>query len=153
MEHPQPNPLARIPKNEDSVELYHGMVHDVTIWPLEEKKDVDGAFRYFEKTWIQAAEQHLSVGNYSDAVFMSSAFFSQFPEFIEKSECQKMLSALARDMKDRRLVRGMMRIGCEALYAANSNYLNEVAHSLMHNVRNQPFYQEYRVYTMLEDRK
>ena len=64
-----------------------------------------------------------------------------------------MLSALARDMKDRRLVRGMMRIGREALYAANSNYLNEVAHSLMHNVRNQPFYQEYRVYTMLEDRK
>lgn len=153
MEHPQPNPSARIPRNEDPVEFYHSMVHDVTSWPLDAKKDVDGAFRYFEKKWVPAAARHLSAGNYSDVVYMSSAFFSQFPEFVERSECQEMLSALARDKKVRRLVRGMMHIGREALHAADNSYLNEVAHSFMRNVRNQPFYREYRVYSMIEDEK
>lgn len=151
--HPQPNPTAKLYKNEGLVEAYHSMVYDVTSWPLVEKKDVDGAFRYFEKTWLPAAEHHLSAGNYSDAVYMSSAFFSQFPDFVERNECQEMLSALARDRRVRKLVRGMMRIGREALYSADNPYLNKIAHSFMNEVRNQPFYNEYRVYTMLEDEK
>lgn len=152
-EHPQPNPAARIPRNEDPVEIYHTMVHDVTSWPLADKRDVNGAFRYFEKTWIPVAEQYLSAGNYSDAVYMSSAFFTQFPDFVERSECQELLSAMARDRRVRKLVRGMMQIGREALHSADNSYLNRIAHSFMKEVRNQPFYDEYRIWTMLEDKK
>ena len=153
IEHPQPNPTATIQRNADPVAKYHSMVNQVTSWPLESEREVQGAFRYFEKTWLPAAEHHLSAGNYSDAVYMSSAFFSQFPDFVERNECQEMLSALARDRRVRKLVRGMMRIGREALHSADNPYLNKIAHSFMNEVRNQPFYNEYCVYTMLEDEK
>lgn len=69
------NPSARIPSNENPVEIYHSMVQDVASWPLADKKDVDGVFRYFEKTWMSAAERYLIAGHYSDAAYMSSAFF------------------------------------------------------------------------------
>ena len=151
-EHPQPNPMTTIQRNADPLAKYHTMVNQVTKWPLEEKKDVDGAFRYFEKTWMPAAEMHLTKGNYSDVIYMSSAFLTQFPDFVERSECQEMLSALARDKKVRKLVRGMMKIGREALSAADNQYLNKIAHSFMSEVRNQPFYKEYRLYTLIEDK-
>lgn len=150
-EHPQPNPKATIQRNADPLAKYHKMVNQVTNWSLEEKKDVDGAFRYFEKTWIPAAESHLSNGDYSDVIYMSSAFLTQFPEFVERSECQQMLSALARDKKVRKLVRGMMSIGRQALSAADNPYLDKIAHLFMNEVRMQPFYNEYRIYTSLED--
>lgn len=152
-EHPQPNPAAHMSKGVDPVAKYHKMVYEVTSWPLESEKEVKGAFRYFEKTWIPVAEQYLSAGNYSDAVYMSSAFFTQFPDFVERSECQELLSAMARDRRVRKLVRGMMQIGREALHSADNSYLNKIAHSFMKEVRNQPFYDEYRIWTMLEDKK
>lgn len=150
--HPQPDPLKPLLKHADPVSRYHSMVRDVTSWPLENKKDVDGAFRYFENTWVPTAERYLLAGNYSDAMYMSTALLSQFPDFVGRSECQELLSSLARDRRVRRIVRGMMRVGREALHAAANPYLNRIAQSFMGEVRNQPFYQEYRIRTMLEDK-
>ena len=39
-QYPCPNPIAHILRNEDSVEWYYSMVHDVIIWPLESKKEM-----------------------------------------------------------------------------------------------------------------
>ncbi len=150
--HPLPDPLKPLPKNVDPVLRYHSMVQDVTSWPLESKKDVDGAFRYFENTWVPTAERHLLAGNYSDAMYMSTALLSQLPGFIGRPECQELLSSLARDRRVRRIVRGMMRVGRKALRAAGNPYLNRIALSFMAEVRNQPFYEEYRIRTMLEDK-
>lgn len=63
-----PNPTATIQKGTDTIVKYHSMVNQVTNWPLESEKEVQDAFRYFAKTWIPAAGQHLSTENYSDAV-------------------------------------------------------------------------------------
>ncbi len=149
--HPQPDPLKPLPKNVDPVLRYHSMIQDVTSWSLENKKDVDGAFRYFENTWMPTAERYLLAGNYSDAMYMSTALLSQFPDFVGRPECQELLSSFARDRRVRRIVRGMMRVGREALRAAGNPYLNRIAQSFMAEVRNQPFYEEYRIRTMLED--
>lgn len=151
--HPQPDPTAPLNRSSDPIAKYHQMVHDVTSWPLESEKEVNGALRYFEKTWVPAAEQHLSHGHFSDALYMSSALLSQFPDFVERAERQILLSSLARDRRVRRIVRGMMKIGREALRNADSPFLDKVAHSFMREVRNQPFYEEYRAWTLIEDNK